>query len=96
MLILRTLSRSPLHGYAIAKRIKECSSGVLEVEEGSLYPALQRMLIKGWLKAEWGVSDSGRRARFYQLTPEGRKQLNTERKDFERMIEAITEVLETA
>jgi transcriptional regulator len=96
LLILRTIARGPLHGYAIAKRIKECSSGVLEVEEGSLYPALQRMMIKGWLKAEWGVSESGRRARFYQLTPEGRKQLASERKGFERMIGAITEVLETA
>jgi transcriptional regulator len=96
LLILRTVARGPLHGYAIAKRIKECSSGVLEVEEGSLYPALQRMLVKGWLKADWGTSDSGRKARFYQLTAEGRKQLAVERKGFERMMGAIVEVLETA
>src|ERR1017187_9139182 len=74
LLILKMLARGPLHGYAIAKRIKLTSDEEFEVEEGSLYPALQRMLAKKWLAAEWGVSETNRRARFYRLTPEGRKQ----------------------
>ena len=96
LLILRSLSRGPLHGYAIAKRIKERSSDVLEVEEGSLYPALQRMMVKGWIDAEWGTSDSNRRARFYRLTPAGRKQLQLETQTFRRLTTAINEVLDTA
>lgn len=96
LLILRTLRAGPLHGYAISKRIKECSSDLLDVEEGSLYPALQRMLVKGWLDAEWGVTDTNRRARFYKLTPEGARQLRTETKSFRQLVAAITHVLETA
>ena len=96
LLVLRSLASGPLHGYAIARRIKQCSSGVLDVEEGSLYPALNRMLVKGWLKAEWGVSETNRRARFYTLTRDGRKQLERETASFERMISAIRMVLETA
>ena len=96
MLILRTLARGPLHGYAIAKRIKESSEAALEIEEGSLYPALNRMLVKGWLTAEWGVSDNNRKARFYSLTPAGKKQLEQETKDFDRLIEAIQLVMRTA
>lgn len=73
MLILRTLAAGPLHGYAIARRIKQRSADVLDVEEGSLYPALNRMLLKGWLGAEWGTSETNRKARFYRLTKEGQK-----------------------
>src|SRR5207245_1456371 len=80
MLILRILARGPLHGYAIARRIKQCSAETLEIEDGSLYPALNRMLVKGWLTAEWGTSENNRKARFYRLTPEGRKQLAREAK----------------
>jgi transcriptional regulator len=96
MLILRTLAKGSLHGYAIAKRIKETSSDVLQVEDGSLYPALQRMMVKGWLTAEWGTSENNRRARFYKLTKEGQKQLRQETVQFRRLAAAITEVLETA
>jgi transcriptional regulator len=96
MLILRTLARGPLHGYAIAKRIKATSSDVLQVEDGSLYPALQRMMVKGWLTAEWGTSENNRRARFYKLTREGQKKLRAETAQFRRLAAAITEVLETA
>jgi len=96
LLILKTLARGPLHGYAIARRIKESSSEALEVEEGSLYPALNRMLVKGWLTAEWGISDNNRKARFYNLTPEGRKQLDQESREFDRLIAAIQLVMRTA
>jgi len=96
MLILRTLARGPLHGYAIARRIKESSEAALEIEEGSLYPALNRMLVKGWLTAEWGLSDNHRKARFYSLTPAGRKQLEQETRQFDRLIEAIQLVMRTA
>jgi len=96
LLILKTLVRGPLHGYAIARRIKESSSAALEVEEGSLYPALNRMLVKGWLTAEWGISDNNRKARFYNLTPEGRKQFERESREFDRLIAAIQLVMRTA
>lgn len=96
LLILRSLRPGPLHGYAIAKRIKDASSDELIVEEGSLYPALQRLLLKGWVEAEWGMSETNRRARFYRLTPEGRKQLRLEAQEFDRMVNAIRQVLETA
>jgi len=95
LLILRTLAAGPLHGYAIARRIKQCSAQVLEVEEGSLYPALNRMLIKGWLKAEWGTSETNRKARFYHLTDDGRKQLATEAGEFNRLVDAIQLVMKT-
>src|ERR1043165_1470098 len=75
MLILRSLARGPLHGYAIARRIKDSSDNGLQIEDGSLYPALNRMLVKGWVSAEWGISENNRRARFYRLTAAGRKQL---------------------
>ncbi len=93
MMILRTLHPGPLHGYAIARRIRDWSKGDLEIEDGSLYPALNRMLLKGWLKAEWGVTDSKRRARFYRLTPAGRKQLEAESTAFNKMIRAIQLVM---
>ena len=96
MLILRTLATGPLHGYAIARRIKQCSAAVLDVEEGSLYPALNRMLIKGWLRAEWGTSDTNRKARFYRLTKEGQKQLAAEAGEFNKLVTAIQLVMKTA
>ena len=96
MLILRTLTRGPMHGYAIARRIKESSSDVLTVEEGSLYPALNRMLVKGWLTAKWGISENNRKARFYQLTPEGRAVLRQEEKQFQSLVNAIFQVMHTA
>jgi len=96
LLILKILARGPLHGYAIARRIKESSSKALEVEEGSLYPALNRMLVKGWLTAEWGISDNNRKARFYNLTADGRKQLERESREFDRLIAAIQLVMRTA
>jgi len=96
MLILRTLARAPLHGYGIALSIKNLSQDVLTVEEGSLYPALQRLLLQGWVKAEWKRTDTNRRARFYTLTVAGRKQLGLELSQFEEMIAAIGRVLQDA
>jgi transcriptional regulator len=96
LLILRIVAAGPMHGYGIAKRIKETSADVLNVEEGSLYPALNRMLVKGWLKAEWGFTDTNRKARFYKLTPEGRRQLAEEAEQFERLVGAIRLVMRTA
>jgi PadR family transcriptional regulator, regulatory protein PadR len=96
MLILRTLGRGPLHGYAIADRIRLVSDDVLVVGESSLYPALQRLLVNGWVTAEWGASDNNRRARYYTLTTAGRKRLTSERKEFQRLIGAIQQVLESA
>ena len=96
LLILRTLVSVPMHGYAIASRLKEVSDDVLQVGESSLYPALQRLLVNGWVKAEWGASENNRRARFYSLTAAGRKQLVREREEFSRMISAITKVLDMA
>jgi transcriptional regulator len=93
MLILRTLRRGPMHGYGIAQRIENVSHDVLSVEEGSLYPALQRLLRKGWVTAEWGMTGLNRRARFYTLTREGRKQLGVEMNAFRRLTGAIESVL---
>ncbi len=95
LLILRTLRAGPLHGYAIAKRIREASEQGLEIEDGSLYPALNRMLVKGWLASEWGTSENNRKARFYKLTPEGRKQLAREADEFERLVQMIQQVMRT-
>jgi transcriptional regulator len=95
LLILRTLAHGPLHGYAIAGRIRQASSDVLQVEEGSLYPALNRMLVKGWLHASWGVSENNRRARFYRLTAEGRRQLERETVTFDTLARAIRQVMQT-
>ena len=91
LLILRTLERhrGPLHGYGIARHIQRVSDDVLQVEEGSLYPALQRLAVKGWVEAEWGLSDNNRRARLYRLTPAGHKQLAEEVADLERLLKAI-------
>jgi transcriptional regulator len=97
MLILKTLDRagSPMHGYGIALYIKQVSDEVLQVEEGSLYPALQRLAIKGWVKTEWGQSGNNRRARFYKLTSAGRRQLKQEEADFELVLGAILRVMQT-
>ncbi|HOC17431.1 MAG TPA: PadR family transcriptional regulator [Vicinamibacterales bacterium] len=95
MLILKTLSIEPMHGYGIAQHIRVISRAVLTVEEGSLYPALQRMLVKGWVSAEWKVSANNRRARFYTLTPAGRKQLGVEESKFSQMFGAIMRVMKT-
>jgi transcriptional regulator len=96
MLVLRTLSKGPLHGYAIAKRVRETSGESLVIEDGSLYPALNRMLIKGWLKAEWGMSETNRKARFYRLTPDGRRQLDKETREFDQLVRSIQLVMRTA
>jgi PadR family transcriptional regulator, regulatory protein PadR len=94
MMILKTLSRGAMHGYGVAQSIKRLSDDVLAVEEGSLYPALQRLLLRGWVKAEWKQTETNRRARFYTLTAAGRKQLGVELTQFEQMIAAIGRVLQ--
>src|SRR5271154_3380179 len=97
MLVLKTLARlGEMHGYGIAQHIQEISDEVLQVEEGSLYPALQRLLVKGWVKAEWGTSENNRRARYYTLTSAGKKQLGEEAESFSRMVLAISRVMRTA
>jgi len=93
MMILRTLRQQPLHGYALVQRIKRTSNDLLQIEEGSLYPALQRLLKEGQVKAEWGVSSTNRRVRTYKLTPAGAKHLDREVSSFERMLEGISRVL---
>ena len=96
LLVLRTLARhGELHGYEIADSIQRTSDDVLQVEEGSLYPALQRMLVKGLVTAEWGVTAGNRRARYYKLTAAGRKQLTAEQQQFERVFGAIVRVIQT-
>jgi transcriptional regulator len=96
MLILRTLVRAPLHGYGIAQSIKALSGDVLTVEEGSLYPALQRLALQGWVKTAWKKTETNRRARYYTLTAAGRKQLGLELTQFEQIIVAISRVLQNA
>ena len=96
LMILKTLEKGPMHGYGIARRIKQHSDEVLEVEEGSLYPALQRMLIKGWIAAEWRPSENNRRARYYRLTAAGRRQLRVELSEFDRVVHAVRQVIQTA
>jgi len=96
LLILKTLSRGSLHGYGISLEIRRASEAVLQVEEGSLYPALQRLQVEGWVESEWQKSPLNRRARYYSLTPAGRAQLGREETSFEEMIRAITRVLRTA
>ena len=96
LLILRTLQGGPKHGWAISERIQQISEDVLRVNQGSLYPALHRLEHQGWIAAEWGVSELGRRARFYRLTPSGRRQLGVESANWARLIAAIGRVLEKA
>ncbi|HXF24191.1 MAG: PadR family transcriptional regulator [Gemmatimonadota bacterium] len=94
MLILKTLTITPMHGYGIAQHIQQVSREAIQVEEGSLYPSLQRMQVKGWLTSEWGQSPTGRRARYYRLTAAGKKQLGAEVADFRKAIEAIQRVIQ--
>ena len=96
LLILKVLAKGVMHGYGVAARLKDVSDDVLQVGESSLYPALQRLLLNGWVKAECGVSENNRRARYYTLTAAGRKQLSAERQEFEQLIGAIQKVLRTA
>jgi PadR family transcriptional regulator PadR len=96
MLILRILLRDALHGYAVAQRLKDISRDVLQVGESSLYPALQRLLLNGYVEAEWRPSENNRRARYYSLTAAGRKQLVAEREEFDRLVAAIRRILQTA
>ncbi len=93
MLVLKTLTRGPLHGYAIAQLLRQLSEDILQVEEGSLYPALQRLELNGWIEGEWGVSSSRRRARFYKLTADGRKKLASEVTRYREMTGAIARVM---
>ena len=96
MVVLRVLARQPLHGYAIAQTIRQRSRDELSVEEGSLYPALQKLLVKGWVKAAWRESESGRQVREYRITPSGRKQLDVEVGEYRRMADAIDVLLKEA
>lgn len=96
LLILRVLKSGPLHGYAIAQKIHVLSSEVLRIEEGALYPALQKIVLKGWATSEWGISETNRKVRFYKITPAGRKELDNERMAYDRLHEAIQAVLRTA
>ena len=96
LLILRTLQNGPLHGWSVSERIQQISRNVLQVNQGSLYPALHRLEHQGWIKAAWGVSELGRRARFYSLTPEGRKQLVQETENWSRLSDAIGRVMRFA
>lgn len=96
LLVLRTLVAGTMHGYGIAQRLKQVSDDVLQVGESSLYPALQRLLLNGWVKAEWGISENNRRARYYTLTVAGKRQLVAEREEFTRVIIAIEKVLNMA
>jgi len=93
LLVLKTLARGRMHGYGIAQHLKTISEDVLQVGESSLYPALQRLLLNGYVEAEWGISENNRRARYYTLTAVGRKQLSAERKEFDRMVLAIQKAL---
>jgi transcriptional regulator len=96
MVVLRVLTRQPLHGYAIAQTLRQRSGDELSVEEGSLYPALQKLLLKGWVKAAWRESDSGRQVREYRITPSGRKQLDAEMNEYRRMASALDTLLKEA
>lgn len=96
MMVLQTLRRGPQHGYALAQHIKGTSENLLQIEEGSLYPALQRMLKAGWVHAEWGLSARNRKVRVYKVTPAGRKQLERQISSFERMLAGITRVMRPA
>jgi len=96
LLILRTLALEPQHGWAISERIHQISSEVLQVQQGSLYPALHRLERRGWIKSRWGVSENNRRAKYYELTSSGRKQLEAEKAAWEKLAIAVAQVLETA
>jgi PadR family transcriptional regulator, regulatory protein PadR len=96
MLILKIVALGPVHGYGISLRIRQISKEVLQVQQGSLYPALHRLEKRGWLTAEWGESENGRQAKFYKLSPKGRKQLQAEESNWERLAQAITQIMQTA
>jgi len=96
LLILKTLSRDSMHGYGIAQRIHEAVEDLLKVEDGSLYPALYRMEERGWISSDWGLSENNRRAKFYKLTRAGRKQLDSEAANWQRVSQAVTRILQTA
>jgi len=96
LLILRTLAFEPQHGWAISERIHQLSSKVLQVQQGSLYPALHRLERRGWIKARWGASENNRRAKYYELTKAGRKQLETEQTEWQKLTTAVAQILETA
>jgi transcriptional regulator len=96
LLILKTLARDSMHGYGIAQRIHEAVDDLLKVEDGSLYPALYRMEERGWVNSEWGLSENNRRAKFYKLTKAGRKQLDAESANWQRVSQAVTKILQTA
>ena len=96
MLILKIVALGPVHGYGISLRIRQISKEVLQVQQGSLYPALHRLEKRGWLTAEWGESENGRQAKFYKLSPKGRKQLQTEESNWERLAQAVTQIMQTA
>jgi transcriptional regulator len=96
MLVLKALSLGPLHGYGVGQRIMQMSDEVLRVEEGSLYPALYRIEQQGWIESEWGTSENNQRARFYRLTPAGRRQLQVEAANWERLAGAVIKVMRTA
>jgi PadR family transcriptional regulator len=96
MMILETLRRTPLHGYALAQHLKQASDDLLRIEEGSLYPALQRLLKEGWVEADWARSDRNRRIRTYRITPAGRKELAREVSSFDRMLQGIARVMRPA
>ena len=95
LLILRTIALGPQHGWAISQRIQQVSSDVLQVQQGSLYPALHRLERRGWIESSWDVSDNNRRAKYYQLTPAGRRQLETETQTWQKLVAAVAQVLET-
>jgi len=95
LLILKTLALEPLHGWAISERIQQISQDVLQVQQGSLYPALHRLERRGWIKARWGTSDNNRRAKYYELTRSGRKQLESERDSWRKLTTAVAQILET-
>jgi PadR family transcriptional regulator, regulatory protein PadR len=96
MLVLKTLTVQPMHGYAIAQHIERLSGDVLRLQEGTLYPALQAMEMKGWVKSEWRLSPTKRRARYYSITPSGRKQLAAETREFDQVVAAVTRVMKPA
>jgi PadR family transcriptional regulator, regulatory protein PadR len=96
LLILRTLALGPQHGWAISERVQQVSSDVLQIQQGSLYPALHRLERRGWIKSNWGISDNNRKAKFYELTPAGKKQLTVETESWRKLTVAVTQILESA
>ncbi len=96
MLVLKTLALEPMHGWGVSERIRQISQDVFQVNQGSLYPALQRLKRKGWIRSQWRVTENNRRARYYTLTPAGRRQLDAERREWERSVSAVNRILRTA